>query len=108
VKSPRAGPTAAAYNTKSALAIAQTLPKEVFMEPLPQRISVDPSICHGQACIRGTRIMVWLILQYLGNGDSIEDILAAYPSLTRDDIQACLLYAADRTRERILAVGVGD
>ena len=78
------------------------------MANLLQRISVDPNVCHGQACVRGTRIMVWLILQYLGNGDSVEDVLAAYPALSREDIQACLLYAADKACERVLPVGVGD
>jgi uncharacterized protein (DUF433 family) len=71
------------------------------------RISVDPKVCHGQACIRGTRIMVWLIVEFIANGDSVEDILAAYPSLAREDIQAALLYAAELTRERVLAVAPG-
>ena len=65
-----------------------------------QRISVDPNICHGQPCVMGTRIMVWLVLNYLANGDSIEDILAAYPALTREDIPACLAYAAETARVR--------
>jgi len=51
--------------------------------------------------------MVWLVLQYLGNGDSIEDVLAACPSLTREDIDACLAYAAESARERILPIEVG-
>jgi uncharacterized protein (DUF433 family) len=77
------------------------------MSNLLERITVDPNVCHGQACIRGTRIMVWLILQYLANGDQPEDVLAAYPRLTREDLQACLAYAADKTRERVLPVEVG-
>ena len=76
------------------------------MDPLLQRISIDPKVCHGQPCVKGTRIMVWLIVQYLANGDSAEEILAAYPSLTRADIQACLLYAAEMTRERVLPISV--
>jgi uncharacterized protein (DUF433 family) len=76
------------------------------MANLLDRISINPKICHGQPCIKGTRIMVWLIVQYLANGDSVEDILAAYPSLTREDIQACLAYAAEVTRERVLPVEV--
>ena len=60
---------------------------------LLDRILVAPWICHGQPYVKGTRIMVWLIVQYLANGDSTEDILAAYPALTREDIQACLAYA---------------
>jgi uncharacterized protein (DUF433 family) len=76
------------------------------MANLLDRVSINPKICHGQPCVKGTRIMVWLIVQYLANGDSVEDILAAYPSLTREDIQACLAYAAEVTRERVLPVEV--
>jgi len=50
--------------------------------------------------------MVWLILDFLANGDSVEDILAAYPDLTRDDIRACLAYAAEMARERIVTIEV--
>lgn len=74
------------------------------MASLLDRISVDPNVCHGQPCIKGTRIMVWLLLEYLANGDSVEDILAAYPGLAREDVQACLAYAARIARERILDV----
>lgn len=64
------------------------------MSPFLDRITVDPDVCHGQPRVKGTRIMVWLILNFLANGDSVEDILAAYPSLTREDVQACLAYAS--------------
>ncbi len=74
------------------------------MSPLLERISVDPNVCHGQPCVKGTRIMVWLILNYLASGDSFEDILAAYPALTRDDIRACLAYAAENARERVISI----
>lgn len=50
--------------------------------------------------------MVWLIVQYLANGNTVEDILAAYPPLTREDVYACLAYAAEMTRERVLPVEV--
>lgn len=73
-----------------------------------ERITVNPGLCHGQACIRGTRIMVWLVLEYLANGDTVEDILAAYPTLTKEDIEACLAYAAESARERILPIEVGS
>ncbi|MBI3801754.1 MAG: DUF433 domain-containing protein [Deltaproteobacteria bacterium] len=76
------------------------------MANLLDRIGINPKICHGQPCVKGTRIMVWLIVQYLANGDSVEDILTAYPSLTREDIQACLAYAAEMTRERVLPIEV--
>lgn len=74
------------------------------MSNLLERISVNPNICHGQPCVKGTRIMVWLVLQYLANGDCVEDILAAYPSLSREDIQACLAYAAETARERVVSI----
>lgn len=68
------------------------------------RIVVDPGVCHGRPCVRGTRVMVWQVVQFLANGDSVDDILAAYPSLTRDDVQACLAFAAEMTRERVLPI----
>jgi uncharacterized protein (DUF433 family) len=71
-----------------------------------QRISIDPNICHGKPCIKGTRIMVWIIVDCLASGDSVEEVLAAYPSLTREDVQAALAYAAEMTRERVIPVEV--
>ncbi|HLG15544.1 MAG TPA: DUF433 domain-containing protein [Blastocatellia bacterium] len=65
------------------------------------RISVDPKICHGQACIKGTRIPVAQILAMLANGDSIESLLEAYPSIERDDILACLEYGASLAEEQV-------
>jgi len=50
--------------------------------------------------------MAWLIVQYLANGDSVDEILAAYPPITREDVQACLLYAAEMARERVMPVEV--
>ena len=71
-----------------------------------ERIISTPDVCHGVPVIKGTRIMVWLILEYLANGDSIDDVLAAYPSLTREDVSACLAYASKSARERIVPVEV--
>jgi len=67
-------------------------------------IKVDPAIAHGQACINGTRILVSVVLDNLAAGASIEELLASYPSLTREAIQASLAYAADLSRERVLAM----
>ncbi len=67
-------------------------------------ISVDPEVCHGQACIRGTRIMVSIILDNLAAGLSPEEILKSYPSLSGDDVQAAIAYAAELARERIVAM----
>ncbi len=71
-----------------------------------KRISIDPTICHGQACIRGTRIPVHQMLGMLANGDTIEELLEEYPSLTRDDILACLDYAAVLAEEQITSLEV--
>jgi uncharacterized protein (DUF433 family) len=67
-----------------------------------ERISIDPKIYHGQACIRGTRIPVHQILHMLANGDTIDDLLEEYPSLKREDILACVEYAASLTEEQIV------
>jgi uncharacterized protein (DUF433 family) len=59
---------------------------------LLERISVDPLVCHGKACIKGTRIMVSVILDNLAAGISQEEILRSYPSLMPEDIQAAIAY----------------
>ena len=59
-----------------------------------ERISINPNVYHGQACIKGTRIPVHQIVAMLANGDTIEDLLHEYPTVERDDILACLAYAA--------------
>jgi uncharacterized protein (DUF433 family) len=66
-----------------------------------ERISTDPNICHGQACIKGTRIPVYQIFRMLANGDTIEGLLQAYPSLTREDILACFDYAGALAEDEI-------
>lgn len=66
------------------------------------RISVDPDICHGQVCIKGTRIMVSVILDNLASGETAERILKSYPSLGEDDIRAALGYASEMVRERVV------
>jgi len=69
-----------------------------------ERISIDPNICHGQACIKGTRIPVHQIIGMLANGDTIEGLLAEYPSLEREDILACLTYAASLAEEQVTPI----
>ena len=68
-----------------------------------ERISVDPAICHGQTCVKGTRVMVSVILDNLAAGETVEGIASAY-RLDPDDIQAALLYAAELARERIVSL----
>ena len=58
-----------------------------------ERISVDPNVCHGKACVKGTRIMVSVVLDNLAAGEPAERILKNYPTLKAEDIQACLAYA---------------
>ena len=74
-------------------------------DSLLNRISTDPSICHGQPCIRGHRIWVSLIVDLLADGMTTEQILEQYPALEPDDIRACLAYASEMTRERIVVTG---
>ena len=66
-------------------------------------IVVDPAVCHGQACMRGTRIMASVVLDNLAAGLDVEGLLKSYPSLTREGVQAAVAYAADLARERVVA-----
>ena len=65
-------------------------------------ITVDPKVCHGSACIKGTRIMVSVVLDNLAAGLSKEEILKSYPSLSKEAVQAAIAYASDLTKERIV------
>lgn len=67
-------------------------------------ITVDPAICHGRACIKGTRIMVSVVLDNLAAGLSITEIINSYPSLTPEAIQAAMAYAAELARERVMTL----
>ncbi len=69
-----------------------------------ERIVVDPGIRFGKPIIKGTRISVSDILEYMAGGDSEDDIVAAFPQLSREDVRACLAYAADRERHTRIAV----
>ncbi len=59
-----------------------------------EHISIDPKVCHGQACIKGTRIPVHQVIRMMANGDTIQNLLEEYPSLRSEDILACFEYAA--------------
>ena len=69
-----------------------------------EHIESDPKICHGQACFKGTRVMVSVILDNLAAGRSREAVLASYPSLGPESIDAAIAYAAELARERILPI----
>jgi len=72
-----------------------------------ERITVDPSICHGKPCIKGTRIMLSVILDNLAAEVDPRDVLESYPSLSLEDIQAAIAYAAELTRERLVPIPEG-
>lgn len=76
-------------------------------EELLQRISIDPNVCFGKPCIRGTRIWVSLILDFLASGMSEAEVIDEYPHLTHDDILAALAYGAEMSRERYVVIPVG-
>ena len=69
-------------------------------DELLSRIAINPNVCFGKPCIRGHRIWVSLILDFLASGMTAEEILQEYPDLSRDDILACIAYGAEMARER--------
>ena len=69
-----------------------------------ERISVNPEVRSGKPCIKGTRITVYDVLEYLAGGMSEAEILGDFPDLTRDDIRACLAFAAARERRLVNSV----
>lgn len=74
---------------------------------LLKRISVDPSVCFGKPCIAGHRIWVSLILDRLASGETIEELLADYPQLVREDILACIAYGAEVSRDPFADLSTG-
>jgi uncharacterized protein (DUF433 family) len=72
------------------------------MDALLERISIDPKVCFGKPCIRGTRLWVSLLLDFLAAGTTIEEILAEYPQLEREDVLAAIAYGAEMSRERFV------
>ena len=67
-------------------------------------VTVDPNICHGRACIKGTRVMVSVVLDNLAAGSTPDEIVQSYPSLSREAVQAAIAYAAELGRERIVTI----
>jgi len=68
------------------------------------RISINPRVCHGQACVTGTRIPVHQIVRMLANGDTVDDLLTEYPAIMREDILACLDYAEALAEEQVTPI----
>jgi len=81
----------------------QTIPKNLYIFSMNWKahISSKPDICKGRACVAGTRILVSVVLDNLAAGLTADEIMQSYPPLTRDDIQACLAYAAALTHEEM-------
>ena len=77
-----------------------------IMTDLLARISIDPAICGGKPCIRGTRIWVSLVLDLLAGGMLEPEVRAEYPQLTHDDVLAAIAYGAEASRERVIPVSV--
>ncbi len=73
---------------------------------LLSRISINPNICFGKPCIKGHRIWVSLILDFLASGTTIPEILTEYPQLQTDDILACIAYGAEMSRERFVDIAI--
>lgn len=71
---------------------------------LLKRISSDPHVCFGKPCIRGTRIWVSLLLDFLADGMSVQEILEDYPHLSAEDIRAAIAYGAEMSRERFIDI----
>jgi uncharacterized protein (DUF433 family) len=70
------------------------------------RISTDPQVCHGKACVKGTRIMASVVLDNLAAGRSPDEIVKLYPTLHRDDVAAVVAYAAELASERVVLTSV--
>jgi uncharacterized protein (DUF433 family) len=78
------------------------------MNSLLDRVSIDPAICGGKPCIRGTRIWVSLVLDLLADGMSETELLSEYPALSHQDVLAPLAFGAEMSRERVLALPLDD
>lgn len=76
------------------------------MESLAERITIDPAVLNGKPTIRGKRISVQTILEFLSAGDTKEDILYQYPTLEEEDIDACLRFAVDLMRHNYVVTSI--
>lgn len=72
-----------------------------------KRIIVGPNVCHGKACIKGTRVMVSVFLDNLAEGATREEILSSYPLLASENIEASIAYTAELARERVIPISPG-
>jgi uncharacterized protein (DUF433 family) len=79
-------------------------PRNSVVADLLNRISINPNVCFGKPCIKGTRIWVSLVLDFLADGVTEEELLRQYPQLSHQDILAAIAYGAEAARERIIPV----
>lgn len=77
------------------------------MNALLSRVSIHPAVCGGKPCIKGTRIWVSLVLDFLADGMTEAELLAEYPQLVHDDVLAAIAYGAEAARERVVPVPTG-
>lgn len=77
-----------------------------MINPLLERIAIDPHVAFGKPCVRGTRIWVSLILDFLASGMTTADLLLEYPQLESDDILAAIAYGAEMSRERFVEIPI--
>jgi uncharacterized protein (DUF433 family) len=78
--------------------------RSLTMNTLLDRITIDPEVCGGKPCVRGTRIWVSLILDLLSNGMTEAELLAEYPQLVHEDVLAAIGYGVEASRERIIPI----
>lgn len=76
------------------------------MNKLLERIKIDPHICFGKPCIRGTRIWVSLVLDFLATGMTVQEVIAEYPQLTPEDVYAAIAFGAEMSRERYVDIPI--
>jgi uncharacterized protein (DUF433 family) len=81
--------------------------KESCMNALLERITIDPEVCGGKPCIKGTRLWVSLLLDLLADGMTEAELLEQYPQLTHDDVLAAIAYGAEAAREHVVSIPSG-
>jgi uncharacterized protein (DUF433 family) len=86
---------------------SETTVERSAINRLLERISIDPEICGGKPCVKGTRIWVSLILDFLASGMTESQLLAEYPQLVHEDVLAAIAYGAEASRERVVPVPMG-
>lgn len=93
-KNQRPGWPALAVASESPQIVSWFLNGPCYLACMSERITLDPDVCNGRPVVRGTRIAVQTVLEFLAAGDSVDDVLTEYPALTREDVQACLDHAS--------------